>query len=204
MLLLFLLSFSCHKILIVLEEEDFVLYNCLCHVYNSLYKKIYDTELQGLIYFPSRSGPRALLDIGHWPGWRRSVLLDVHWEASDFHQLEHWRTQQLPIRERRRRTLSGAVESRRQGTKMERHALLVRDVLRVWSSVNLVGHVVLNILTPGCNIPRCKVPALGLGLPHIHFNITRHLRITATNNLLTLRRHLNVYFLFCVDFLFTK
>lgn len=57
-----------------------------------------------------RSRPRAFLDFWHGSSWRRSLLLDVHRSTHNIHQLERWRTQQFPIRKRRRRKLFGVME----------------------------------------------------------------------------------------------
>jgi hypothetical protein len=78
---------------------------------------------------------RALLDVGHRPGRGGPLLLDVNRQAADLHQLERRRAQQLPLRERRGGALPRAVEQRRQGTQVERHALLLRNLLRLRSQL---------------------------------------------------------------------
>ena len=61
------------------------------------------------------------------------ILLDVNREADDIRELERWRAEQLPVRERGTGTLPRVVEPGRQGSPMERHTLLLRDLLRLRS-----------------------------------------------------------------------
>jgi len=82
-----------------------------------------------------RFWPRALLDVRHRPGRGGPLLLDVDRPTADLHQLERRRAQQLPLRERRGGALPRAVEQRRQGTQVERHALLLRDLFRLRSQL---------------------------------------------------------------------
>ncbi len=78
-----------------------------------------------------RLGWRALLDGRHGPGRGGQLLLDVDWTTHHLHELERRRAEQLPLRERRGGALPGAVEPRREGSQVERLAVLVRNVLRV-------------------------------------------------------------------------
>ena len=59
------------------------------------------------------------------------ILLDVNGEADDIRELERWRAEQLPVRERGAGALPRALEPGRQGPPVERHPLLLRDLLRL-------------------------------------------------------------------------
>ena len=59
------------------------------------------------------------------------ILLDVNGEADDVRELERGRAEQLPVRERRAGALPRAVEQGREGSQVERHPLLLRDLLRL-------------------------------------------------------------------------
>lgn len=82
-----------------------------------------------------RSWQRAFLDFRYWFGRWRKLFLDGKWSTNNIHKLERWRAEQLPLRERRGGELPRALESRRKGAKMERHAVLVWDVFRLWSAI---------------------------------------------------------------------
>ena len=56
----------------------------------------------------SRHGPRALLDLRHWPGRGGQVFLDVHGEARHLRELECRGAQQLPVSQELCVTGSGA------------------------------------------------------------------------------------------------
>ena len=59
------------------------------------------------------------------------ILLDVNGETDDVRELERGGAQQLPVRERGARALPRALEQGRQGPEVERHPLLLRDLLRL-------------------------------------------------------------------------
>ena len=59
------------------------------------------------------------------------ILLDVDGEADDVRELERWGAEQLPVRERGAGALPRAVEQGRKGAQVERHPLLLRDLLRL-------------------------------------------------------------------------
>ena len=59
------------------------------------------------------------------------ILLDVDGEADDVRELERRGAEQLPVRERGAGALPRALEPGRQGPPVERHPLLLRDLLRL-------------------------------------------------------------------------
>ena len=59
------------------------------------------------------------------------ILLDVDGEADDVRELERRGAEQFPVRERGAGALPRALEPGRQGPPVERHPLLLRDLLRL-------------------------------------------------------------------------
>lgn len=82
-----------------------------------------------------RSRQRAFLDIGHRSRWRGQLLLDGKRPSHHIYKLECRRAEQFPLWEQRRGKLPGTLESWWQRPEVERLALLVWNIFRLWSAI---------------------------------------------------------------------